>query len=83
MTGDGRLVEVQATAEKVPFDRARLDAMLDLAATGIEELALYQHEATMLLAASAPTLSDWEILARLGVAAGLGAAVGFERGPRP
>ena len=25
MTGDGRLVEVQATAEKVPFDRARLD----------------------------------------------------------
>jgi ribonuclease PH len=45
MTGDGRLVEVQATAEKVPFDRARLDAMLDLAATGIEELALHQQEA--------------------------------------
>jgi ribonuclease PH len=45
MTGDGHLVEVQATAEKVPFDRARLDAMLDLAAIGIEELALYQQEA--------------------------------------
>jgi len=45
MTGDGHLVEVQATAEKVPFDRARLDAMLDLAAIGIEELALHQQEA--------------------------------------
>ena len=45
MTGDGRLVEVQATAEKVPFDRARLDELLDLAAAGIEELALLQAEA--------------------------------------
>ena len=45
MTGDGRLVEVQATAEQVPFDRERLDAMLDLAAAGIEELALHQQEA--------------------------------------
>jgi ribonuclease PH len=45
MTGDGRLVEVQATAEKVPFDRARLDVLLDLAAEGIEELALFQQEA--------------------------------------
>jgi ribonuclease PH len=45
MTGDGRLVEVQATAEKVPFDRERLDAMLDLAATGIDALAAVQAEA--------------------------------------
>jgi ribonuclease PH len=45
MTGDGRLVEVQATAEKVPFDRARLDVLLDLATEGIEELALFQQEA--------------------------------------
>src|SRR3990172_1246073 len=45
MTADGRLVEVQATAEKVPFDRARLDAMLDLAGAGIEELALHQQQA--------------------------------------
>jgi ribonuclease PH len=45
MTGDGRLIEVQATAERVPFDRARLDGMLDLAAAGIEELALHQQEA--------------------------------------
>jgi ribonuclease PH len=48
MTGDGRLVEVQATAEKVPFDRARLDELLDLAQAGIEELALYQQEAIAL-----------------------------------
>jgi ribonuclease PH len=45
MTGDGRLIEVQATAEKVPFDRVRLDALLDLAATGVDELRAYQEEA--------------------------------------
>src|SRR5215203_4789202 len=45
MTDDGRLVEVQATAERVPFDRARLDELLDLAAAGIDELALHQREA--------------------------------------
>jgi ribonuclease PH len=45
MTADGRLVEVQATAERVPFDRVRLDALLDLAGAGIEELALHQQEA--------------------------------------
>jgi ribonuclease PH len=51
--GDGRLVEVQATAEKVPFDRARLDELLDLAAAGIEELALHQQEAIAVPLASA------------------------------
>jgi len=45
MTGDGRLVEVQATAERVSFDRARLDELLDLAAAGIDELAVHQREA--------------------------------------
>ena len=45
MTGDGALVEVQATAEKTPFSRARLDELLELAAVGIEELALAQGEA--------------------------------------
>jgi ribonuclease PH len=45
MTGDGRLVEVQATAERVPFDRARLDGLLDLAASGVDELAARQQEA--------------------------------------
>jgi ribonuclease PH len=53
MTGDGRLVEVQATAEKVPFDRARLDELLDLAAAGIEELELHQREAI-----AAPRVDD-------------------------
>ena len=45
MTGDGRLIEVQATAERVPFDRARLDGLLDLAAAGIEDLRRFQDEA--------------------------------------
>ena len=45
MTGDGRLVEVQATAERAPFSRARLDELLELAAAGIEELAAAQREA--------------------------------------
>src|SRR5213079_1752093 len=45
MTGDGALVEVQATAEKTPFSRARLDELLELAAVGIEELAMVQEEA--------------------------------------
>jgi ribonuclease PH len=45
MTGDGRLVEVQATAERVPFDRPRLDGLLDLAAAGIERLGELQRQA--------------------------------------
>jgi ribonuclease PH len=45
MTGDGRFVEVQSTAEKVPFTRERLDELLDLAAGGIEDLAALQQEA--------------------------------------
>ncbi|CAN5262282.1 ribonuclease PH [soil metagenome] len=43
--GDGNLVEVQATAERTPFSRARLDELLELAAVGIEELAAAQEEA--------------------------------------
>jgi ribonuclease PH len=45
MTGEGALVEVQATAERTPFTRARLDDLLELAAAGIEELAAVQEEA--------------------------------------
>jgi ribonuclease PH len=45
MTGDDRLVEVQATAEKVAFDRESLDVMLDLAAAGIERINRAQEEA--------------------------------------
>jgi ribonuclease PH len=39
MTGEGGLVEVQATAERTPFGRASLDALLELAAGGIEDIA--------------------------------------------
>ena len=45
MAGDGRLVEVQATAERDPFSRELLDRLLDLAATGIAELEAAQKEA--------------------------------------
>ncbi len=42
MTGSGRYVEVQGTAEREPFDRAMLDALLDLAAHGCAELTSLQ-----------------------------------------
>jgi ribonuclease PH len=45
MTGDGGLVEVQATAERTPLSRASLDEMLALAAAGIEHLREAQAEA--------------------------------------
>jgi len=45
MAGDGRLIEVQATAERAPLDRAQLDDLLDLAAGGIEEIGLAQRDA--------------------------------------
>ncbi len=44
-TGDGRFVEVQGTAEGVPFDRAELDQLLDLGAAGCVELGLIQQKA--------------------------------------
>jgi ribonuclease PH len=45
MTGDGGLVEVQATAERTPLSRAHLDELLVLAAGGIETLRVLQDEA--------------------------------------
>ena len=45
MTGEGKLVEVQATAEGEPFGRDQLDHMLDLAAAGIAELVKEQRKA--------------------------------------
>ncbi len=45
MTGDGGLVEVQATAERTPLSRAHLDELLALAGKGIEELRALQDEA--------------------------------------
>jgi ribonuclease PH len=45
MTGEGGLVEVQATAERTPLSRAHLDELLALAAHGIEELRGLQERA--------------------------------------
>ena len=45
MTGDGRLIEVQATAERDPFTREVLDELLELAAAGIADLSERQGEA--------------------------------------
>ena len=45
MTGAGRFVEVQGTAEGEPFTRAELDKLLGLAARGIAELVAHQRRA--------------------------------------
>lgn len=45
MTADGRLVEVQATAEKEAFPRSLLNELLDLAAGGVDELTAAQRAA--------------------------------------
>jgi len=45
MTGQGRIVEVQATAEGATFDRAALDRLMELAAQGIAELVGHQKAA--------------------------------------
>jgi ribonuclease PH len=45
MTGEGGLVEVQATAERTPLSRAHLDDLLGLAASGIDALRALQDEA--------------------------------------
>jgi ribonuclease PH len=43
MTGSGRFVEVQGTAEGKPFSQAQLDRMLELGRSGIEHLAALQR----------------------------------------
>jgi ribonuclease PH len=45
MSGDGRLIEVQATAEGERYTRDQLDELLDMAAAGIEEIAEAQQRA--------------------------------------
>jgi ribonuclease PH len=45
MTGGGELIEVQATAERTPFNRASLDRLLELAAGGIEAIGREQAQA--------------------------------------
>jgi len=45
MTGAGRYVEVQGTAEGAPFERAELDALLELAGRGVADLVAHQRRA--------------------------------------
>jgi len=45
MTGDGRLIDVQATAEVAPFAREELDELLALATRGAEMITAAQEEA--------------------------------------
>ena len=47
MTGDGNLVEVQATAEKTPFSEEALTTLLTLARTGVARLVELQKIAVM------------------------------------
>jgi ribonuclease PH len=42
-TGDGRFIELQGTAEGQPFDRRALDALMELADSGIKELIAMQR----------------------------------------
>jgi len=51
--GDGRLLELQGTAEQAPFSRSELDAMLNLAESGLQELMEGQLHALATAAASA------------------------------
>jgi len=44
MTGGGRLVEIQGTAEGTPFTRQQMDSLVDLAANGIRELTSVQKQ---------------------------------------
>ena len=43
-TGDGRLIEVQGTAEGEPFSRTQLDALLDIGWRGAEQVIAKQKE---------------------------------------
>jgi ribonuclease PH len=45
MTGSGRLVEVQGTAEGRPFSREQLDEMIELAADGVQQITEFQRQA--------------------------------------
>ena len=56
MTGAGGLVEVQGTAEGVPFSRDELTSLLDLATGGITEIVTLQRE----MVAEAPSARSFD-----------------------
>jgi ribonuclease PH len=45
LTGTGRFVEIQSTAEQTPFDKGQFDSLLGLAQKGVGELAKLQRAA--------------------------------------
>ncbi|NKD55575.1 MULTISPECIES: ribonuclease PH [unclassified Haematospirillum] len=47
LTGTGKVIEVQGTAEEAPFSRAELDALMDLAEKGVRELVALQNRALL------------------------------------
>jgi ribonuclease PH len=55
--GKGRFIEVQGTGERTPFDRARLDTLLDLAAIGTTRLVELQRR---MIAEGLETYQDGE-----------------------
>ncbi len=81
MTGDGRLVEVQATAEREPFTRELLDD--DCSTSPATASTRSSRRSARLwrrpLLSAVPTLGWDENLFRLTLAAVLGGAIGFER----
>lgn len=52
MTGTGKIVEIQGTAEEYPFTKSELDILLDYARKGIEDLILAQKQVLGSLASS-------------------------------
>lgn len=49
MTGNGKFVEIQGTAEQNPFSREKMDAMLEMSKKGINELIIKQKESLGIL----------------------------------
>jgi ribonuclease PH len=47
MTASGGMIEVQGTAEGAPFTRAELNALLDLAESGIRDILVAQRDARL------------------------------------
>ncbi len=88
MTGSGRFVELQATAEKTPFDDAQLEQMIALARRGIAELFEIQKAALAELKLYCATtnpgkLREFQHGARaIGIASGAAARPGIHPGAR-
>jgi len=49
LTGKGQIIEVQATAEKTPFDQHDFEALMELARSGVDKLVVLQRKALGLI----------------------------------